>query len=219
MGDENTDSAAPTICSKCGTQNKVGARFCRSCGASLAGLPESTPTHVPQVDSQPQQLSAHGSAYPTRTETQPPDATSANSPPAGGFNPIVLVLLAFLVVIGTVVGYVIWQRRVPANPQQAAPAQISAKPSFDCTKARTPTEKLICSDGDLALLERSMVSAYNQAMGKRSMEQRKTLRREHVQWFKEYARTCDAAGSENERKECVTRYLTNRTSELTALSH
>jgi uncharacterized protein YecT (DUF1311 family) len=93
------------------------------------------------------------------------------------------------------------------------------KPSFDCTKARTPTELLICRDDDLASLERSMVSAYNQAMEQRSMEQRNILRREQVQWFKEYAQTCDAARLEGERKDCVTRYLTIRTGELTALAH
>ena len=33
-------------------------------------------------------------------------------------------------------------------------------PSFDCKKARTNTEKLICSDEELAALDRQMAQAY-----------------------------------------------------------
>jgi uncharacterized protein YecT (DUF1311 family) len=103
---------------------------------------------------------------------------------------------------------------VQAEPSRSAevPAESAGAvtPSFDCSKARTATEKLICREPGLASMERDMVSAYKQAIEQASAEQKATISRDHLQWFKQYARTCDAAGSEIERKDCVTTHLRNR---------
>ena len=66
-------------------------------------------------------------------------------------------------------------------------------------------------------MEREMVSAYKQAIDQASSEQKATVRREHLQWFSQYARTCDAVRAETERKDCVASFLRNRTQELTAM--
>lgn len=41
--------------------------------------------------------------------------------------------------------------------------QSIISPSFDCKKARTNTEKLICSDKELAALDKEMAQAYKKA--------------------------------------------------------
>lgn len=41
--------------------------------------------------------------------------------------------------------------------------QSIINPSFDCKKARTNTEKLICSDKELAALDKEMAQAYKKA--------------------------------------------------------
>jgi serine/threonine protein kinase/uncharacterized protein YecT (DUF1311 family) len=99
----------------------------------------------------------------------------------------------------------------------ASDSNVPVTPSFDCSKARTPTEKLICREPELASMEREMVSAYKQAIDQASSEQKATVRREHLQWFSQYARTCDAVRAETERKDCVASFLRNRTQELTAM--
>ena len=99
----------------------------------------------------------------------------------------------------------------------ASDSNVPVTPSFDCSKARTPTEKLICREPELASMEREMVSAYKQVIDQASSEQKAIVSREHLQWFSQYTRACDAVRSETERKDCVARFLRNRTQELTAM--
>lgn len=70
-------------------------------------------------------------------------------------------------------------------------AQAAVKPSFDCRIARTSIEKAICSDIELATLELRMVAAYNGALASASNgNERKAIQEEHMQWFREYTRSC-----------------------------
>jgi len=105
---------------------------------------------------------------------------------------------------------------VSATLQAGVAASVS--PSFDCSKASTPTEKLICRDSDLASMERTMVSAYRQALDRAAAGQKAAITREHYQWFSQYARTCDAKPSDSERKVCVSTFLRDRTRALTSLA-
>ena len=40
------------------------------------------------------------------------------------------------------------------------------QPSFDCSKAKTRVEKLVCSDEDISRVDRDMQKAYDLMMGK-----------------------------------------------------
>ena len=58
----------------------------------------------------------------------------------------IAVRIAFVIVLLAVVGF--W------------PKTIHVSPSFDCTKATLPTEKLICGDSDLAKLDSDFAIYY-----------------------------------------------------------
>lgn len=51
-----------------------------------------------------------------------------------------------------------------ASVTEPAPPPRIAQPSFDCSKARTPSEQAVCANPALAALDRQMAAAYNQAM-------------------------------------------------------
>lgn len=66
----------------------------------------------------------------------------------------------------------------PPQTQQPAPARSApARPSFDCSKARTRSEIEVCSDAGLATLDRNMASQFGRAMEGASPVQRDLLRR------------------------------------------
>jgi uncharacterized protein len=48
------------------------------------------------------------------------------------------------------------------------PARAAERPSFDCTKATTPTERAICGDDALAVLDRNIAALYRQRRAKSS---------------------------------------------------
>ena len=121
-----------------------------------------------------------------------------------------------VVVPGSAVG-------VPLYPDpsvsQTTPASRSSQvpqPSFNCASAKTPTEKLVCSDVDLAAMDSAMATAYRSALLRLPADQATTLRRQQLEWFKKYARACDAASSDVERRECVVRYLDSHITQLEA---
>ena len=56
-------------------------------------------------------------------------------------------------------------------------------PSFDCKIARTNTEKLICSDEELAALDRQMAQAYKKARASLDKAGKERLLKEQRQWL------------------------------------
>ena len=64
----------------------------------------------------------------------------------------------------------------PANVQPAPPSPSPARPSFDCAKAHTRGEIIICSDSGLAALDRNMASQYRGAFAAANPEQQELLR-------------------------------------------
>jgi uncharacterized protein len=85
------------------------------------------------------------------------------------------------------------------------------KPSFDCAKASTPVEYLICRERDLADLETRMAKAYFQ------LRSRSGMRAEHATWFNEYTKACNSAPSEADMKDCVSSRLNGRLDTLERL--
>ena len=93
------------------------------------------------------------------------------------------------------------------------------QPSFDCSKAKTRVEKLVCSDEDLSRVDRDMQKAYDLMMGKYDLaymnEEAKEeikpylekLKQSQIDWVKDR----DACSSKKDKKEfrsCVfSRYI------------
>ena len=93
------------------------------------------------------------------------------------------------------------------------------QPSFDCSKAKTRVEKLVCSDEDISRVDRDMQKAYNLMMGKYDIpymnEEAKEeikpylekLKQSQIDWVKDR----DACSSKKDKKEfrsCVfSRYI------------
>ena len=107
---------------------------------------------------------------------------------------------------------------VIANGSAPAPDRTnhSAQPSFNCARARTAVERLLCRDSRLAGLEVGMVSAYNQAMSRLSSDGQLALKRDHLSWFKNYSRTCNRSADDDDRANCIANFLSVHTDELRA---
>jgi uncharacterized protein YecT (DUF1311 family) len=99
---------------------------------------------------------------------------------------------------------------------QAEASGSGANPSFNCASAKTPTEKLICRDTSLASMERTMVTAYNQALRQLPPDQGAAFRLQHLEWFKTYSRTCNTATDDEQRKACIAGYLSSHTRQVEA---
>jgi len=107
----------------------------------------------------------------------------------------------------------------PLYPEPTADQTGAAesRPSFNCASSKTPTEKLVCRDAELASLDRGMALAYRSALQELPTERATALRREQQEWLREYARACDSVASEVDRRGCVVQHLGSRTRQLTAL--
>jgi uncharacterized protein YecT (DUF1311 family) len=108
--------------------------------------------------------------------------------------------------------------RKPANTTPPAPAEqiaAQAKPSFDCGRAVKPTERFVCSNYHLAELDVAMVNAYRDALARSSEAERLEIRRDHLIWFKAYARTCDGqANDAGAMYRCIETHLSQHRDEL-----
>lgn len=90
-------------------------------------------------------------------------------------------------------------------------------PSFDCGKAKTEVEMMICKDHDLSVQERQMAAAYQDVLTALPDADKQAFRRQHFEWFKSYTQACNASaatGTENDLRSCISRYLTDHTREL-----
>lgn len=62
------------------------------------------------------------------------------------------------------------------EPAPPPPPQASARPSFDCARARTRGEITVCNDPGLASLDRQMASQFNRVMANSSPDRQALLR-------------------------------------------
>lgn len=90
----------------------------------------------------------------------------------------------------------------PGVSPPTPPTLPGSRPSFDCGRARTPSERMICSDPGLAALDRNMAAEYARAMGSVSPTQQAQLRQSRDR-FLAYRDTCPnpacVAGAYNDR--------------------
>src|SRR5512139_946550 len=88
------------------------------------------------------------------------------------------------------------------------PSVINAT-SFDCGKATSEVEKIICSNDELSKLDESLNKAYSQALQRTDIKKR-TIERQR-QWLKNFRNVCRDA-------ECITIAYEIRLNELRFLS-
>jgi uncharacterized protein YecT (DUF1311 family) len=121
---------------------------------------------------------------------------------------------AYRSVDGAVLSYD--EDRIPkiTDGTQTGKPGLALQPSFDCADAMTATEKLVCSDAELAELDRAMAYAYRRAQGMLPGEGRNALRNDQLEWLKSYARACDFESSGVARKKCASQFLRSRAHEL-----
>ena len=96
------------------------------------------------------------------------------------------------------------------------------QPSFDCSKAKTRVEKLVCSDETLSKLDRDMQKAYDLMMGKYDLaymnEEAKEeikpylekLKQSQIEWVKHRDRYCNTEKDKEEFRRCVLNEYYNR---------
>lgn len=93
-------------------------------------------------------------------------------------------------------------------PIAAAPASVDNNPfapSFDCTKASSSQERMICGDRELSKLDVQMAGAYADARQKST--DANALKAEQKQWLKNTQRSCSD-------KACLVGAYTSRIAEL-----
>lgn len=75
----------------------------------------------------------------------------------------------------------------------AALAPLASAASFDCAKARSPMEKLICSDAQLSALDEQLNTAFKEAIT------RSKARPQLVQWQREWLQSYEVTQCKNAR--------------------
>ena len=82
---------------------------------------------------------------------------------------LVIGSVALLIIASIVWFYYVYGNKEPNYTQYDPPKGVLAlpiAPSFDCTKAHSATEKLICSDSELAIEDNELFDLYKQAKAK-----------------------------------------------------
>lgn len=82
----------------------------------------------------------------------------------------------------------------------AAPAAAAQQqgPGFDCRKARSATEKLICADGRLAALDRRLSDVFRELRQTGSDERKAELLKDQQRWLREVRDRCVGAAGPGE---------------------
>lgn len=83
-------------------------------------------------------------------------------------------------------------------------------PSFDCKKASTRIERMICQDDRLSSLDSQMAESYREVLKDASADRKEIIRRQQAGWFAEYRRTCNAPLSDEQRRDCIEQHLSIR---------
>jgi len=99
----------------------------------------------------------------------------------------------------------------PAPAGKPAAAAVAA-PSFDCTQASAPVEKLICGDGTLAALDRALDAAYVAAMRRASDDVKAGTRAQQRTWIGKR----NACAGTRDAQGCVAAAYQRRLGELKA---
>ena len=96
-------------------------------------------------------------------------------------------------------------RETALPAQRVAPERVA--PSFDCAKARSTSERIICADPELSRLDRDLGQLYSRARDA-APDPAAFKRQSDAQWFQR-ERTC-------RDRECLLRWYAQRREQLTA---
>ncbi|MEA3277485.1 MAG: lysozyme inhibitor LprI family protein [Pseudomonadota bacterium] len=100
------------------------------------------------------------------------------------------------------------------KPSEAPSTQVAsargANPSFDCAKAGSEVEKLICKDAELADLDRSLADLYAVLLKNTPTSERQMLRAEQRGWVKGR----DDCWKDDDMRGCVAGEYRSRIDEL-----
>lgn len=115
------------------------------------------------------------------------------------------VLLQAMVDAGLV--RMVEERTADDEPGMQEPAQQSqqAGPSFNCAKASTAIEGMICGNAELASLDARAAKAYK--LVRDGADDRAAMQREQVQWIKQTRNACKSV-------ECLTLAYSERAEDL-----
>ncbi|MFM5231124.1 MliC family protein [Aeromonas media] len=86
----------------------------------------------------------------------------------------------------------------------------AATPSFDCTKAHSAAEQLVCQDAGLAALDNELAALYPKALSQLSAEQQKTEKAMQRGWIKGR----NGCWKESDSRQCVEESYQLRITEL-----
>lgn len=81
----------------------------------------------------------------------------------------------------------------PVTPPAPAPQAVKISPSFDCGKASTAAERLICSSNELAQADVQLAQAYKAALG--NAADKAGLKKEQASWLKNQRNICTDANT------------------------
>ncbi len=90
------------------------------------------------------------------------------------------------------------------------PVYKTDPPSFDCNKAATPIEQMICQDTELSFLDRQMARSYQEVLKGASAERKEIIRKRQAEWFADYRHACNAPISDSQRRDCIDQHLNDR---------
>lgn len=91
-----------------------------------------------------------------------------------------------------------------------AQSSSTSGPAFDCQRASTPVEMLICRDQELAAMDVDLARAYRAALDALQGDNRRRLIAEENEWIRSRA-TCAKAA---DMRACVERAYTQRLNQL-----
>lgn len=113
----------------------------------------------------------------------------------------------------------LWPMAGVAVAQTPAP-KLPAGPSYDCTKAKSGREKVVCAHADLAALDRTLAEVYAKERARRDAAGQADLQREQLRWLAGVPNTCgvpDTAGPERwaePQRKCLADLYRIRTTAL-----
>lgn len=88
------------------------------------------------------------------------------------------------------------------------------KASFNCEKAKTWIEKLICKDGELIRLDREMSASYKVLISILSSSDKKEVRKNQIEWLKTRDKACDNIKIDDAARNYLSAYYSERITEL-----
>lgn len=97
--------------------------------------------------------------------------------------------------LATIIGMLFAFYTYSKSPSESASVSqkfLTTKPSFDCPKASNKTERLICSEHDIAILDLTMANAYRDLQAEtKNVQKLAEIKLAQNNWLKNIRNSCD----------------------------